>query len=65
MVGAIVIFSVIDAFDKYLTSSIPPVQLIWGRYVSQTVMLLCFVFATRRTYALRPAAPLGRRHAQP
>ena len=57
MVGAIVIFSVIDAFAKYLTSSIPPVQLIWGRYVSQTVMLLCFVFATRRTYALRPAAP--------
>jgi drug/metabolite transporter (DMT)-like permease len=57
MVGAIIIFSFVDAFAKYLTASIPPIQLIWGRYVSQAVVLTVFVLASGRTYAFRPASP--------
>ncbi len=57
MVGAIVIFSFVDALAKHLTSEIPPVQLIWARYAMQSVMLVTFVFATGKTYALRPASP--------
>jgi drug/metabolite transporter (DMT)-like permease len=57
MVGAILIFSVVDALAKYLTASIPPIQLIWGRYVSQAIVLVAFVVATGRTYAFRSASP--------
>lgn len=57
MVGAIIIFSFVDALAKYLTTSIPPIQLIWGRYVSQAVVLTVFVLASGRTYAFRPASP--------
>ena len=57
MVGAIIIFSCIDALAKYLTASIPPIQLIWGRYASQAVVLVAFVLISGRTYAFRPASP--------
>jgi drug/metabolite transporter (DMT)-like permease len=57
MVGAIVIFSFVDAGAKYLTGSIPPIQLIWGRYASQAVFLTLFAIFTGKRYAFRPAAP--------
>lgn len=57
MVGAIIIFSFVDALAKYLTTSIPPIQLIWGRYASQAVVLVIFVLASGRTYAFRSASP--------
>lgn len=57
MVGAIIIFSFVDALAKYLTTSIPPIQLIWGRYASQAVVLVTFVLISRRTYAFRSASP--------
>jgi drug/metabolite transporter (DMT)-like permease len=57
MVGAILIFGFVDALAKYLTTSIPPIQLIWARYASQAIVLAVFALASGRSYAWRSAAP--------
>jgi drug/metabolite transporter (DMT)-like permease len=46
IVGAMFLFSIMDATAKQLAGSHPPLQVVWARYTSQTLVCL-IVFAPR------------------
>ena len=47
-----------DALGKYMTTLLPVVQVIWGRYVFQTLILSAYLGATTGTGFLRTRHPV-------
>ena len=45
MATAFTLFPAMDAAAKYLTGDLHVLQIVWGRYLFQTVFVLVFVFA--------------------
>ena len=52
------VFSVMDATGKELTTLIPVVQVVWGRYFVQTVLVTSYLGATAGTGFLRARRPV-------
>ena len=51
-------FAGMDALGKYMTTLLPVVQVIWGRYVFQTIILSAYLGATTGTAFLRTRHPV-------
>ncbi|WP_082659371.1 DMT family transporter [Aureimonas sp. AU40] len=56
-VGAGIMFSGMDALGKHLTMLLPVIQVIWGRYFVQTVILTVYLSARTGTGFLRTRHP--------
>ncbi|MRX51116.1 EamA family transporter [Paracoccus sp. S-4012] len=56
MLGAITLFTVMDAFGKHLTASYPPMQVIWARYAGNMLIVLA-VLAPRLGSVARSRRP--------
>ncbi|KQT54044.1 hypothetical protein ASG54_19305 [Aureimonas sp. Leaf460] len=52
------VFSVMDAGGKYLTGHLPVLQVVWGRYVFQTVIMTGYLSATTGTRFLKTKRPV-------
>ena len=57
MIGAIVLFTAMDAVAKGLPDRYPPPQVIWARFTGQLV-LVCLILRGRALPALRTQYPL-------
>lgn len=51
-------FAVQDSIGKYLTSLVPLIQVLWGRYVFQTLIMGTVLSATRGTAFLKTTHPV-------
>ena len=51
-------FAVQDSIGKYLTSLVPLIQVLWGRYVCQTLIMGTVLSATRGTAFLKTTHPV-------
>lgn len=49
--------SAMDGISKHLTTLLPVIQVVWARYVSQTVLMGLWLGATTGTAFLRPRRP--------
>ena len=51
MIAAIAIFALMDAMAKMLSTYVHPVQTVWARYLSQTVLVFLIVLPRLKTVA--------------
>ncbi|MBI3507248.1 MAG: DMT family transporter [Proteobacteria bacterium] len=61
--GTTLCFGVLDTVAKYLTREYHPLQVVWGRYFFQVVVILPFIYrrGLRRSFATnRPGLQIGR-----
>ncbi|MCK6451339.1 MAG: DMT family transporter [Alphaproteobacteria bacterium] len=57
MLGAMAVFSAMDATSKFLTADYNPLMVAWGRYLMQSVLLLPLILWAGAKRALRSIAP--------
>lgn len=64
MLGAMAAFSVMDGISKATAVALPPLEVIWGRYLFHNLLLLLLISGRHRGLTLprsrRPWAQLGR-----
>lgn len=55
--AAMLLFSVMDGIAKHMTASVPPLQVVWGRYFFNTLFLLPWLLLVWRDRPLATGQP--------